>query len=50
MPHPAMGTARDYCRHIQAILTPYLKAITVGGIDLSGELQSVPKQGSYGVI
>ena len=30
-----MGTTKDYCRYIQALLTPYLGAIAVGEIDLS---------------
>ena len=23
IPHPVMGTTRDYCRYIKALLTPY---------------------------
>ena len=34
IPHPVMGTARDYCRYITALLTPYLQATIAGGIDL----------------
>ena len=33
-PKPVMGTTRDYCRYMEALLAPYLKAITVRGIDL----------------
>ena len=29
--HPAMGTTKDYCRYIKALLTPSLGAITTGG-------------------
>ena len=28
IPHPVMGTTRDYCRYIKALI------ITIGGIDL----------------
>ena len=34
MSHTVMGTIMDYCRHIKALLTPYLGAIIVGEIDL----------------
>ena len=30
-----MGTTRDYCRYIKALLSPCLGAITIGGIDLT---------------
>ena len=23
IPHPVMGTTRDYCRYIKALITPY---------------------------
>ena len=35
IPHPVMGTTRDYCRYIKALLIPYSGAITIGGIDLT---------------
>ena len=34
MPHPVMGTTRNYCRLIKALLTPYKGAITIEGVDL----------------
>ena len=34
IPHPVMGTTRDYCRYIKALLSPYSGAITRAGIDL----------------
>ena len=34
IPHPVMGSTGDYCRYIKALLTPYLGAVAVGGIDL----------------
>ena len=33
MPHPILGTTKDYCRNAKALLVPYLGASTVGGID-----------------
>ena len=35
IPHPVMGTKREYCRYNEARLTPCLRAIFVGGIDLT---------------
>ena len=32
-PHPVMGTTRDYCRYMKALLTPYSGATTVGWIN-----------------
>ena len=32
--HPVMGTRRDYCRYIKALLKPYSGANTLGGTDL----------------
>ena len=37
MCHTVMSTTMDYCRHIKALLTPYLGAIIVRGIDLRCE-------------
>ena len=34
IPHPVMGTIRNYCRDIKGLLTPCLGAITLGWIDL----------------
>ena len=31
IPNSVMGTAKDYCRCIKALLTPYLEATTVRG-------------------
>ena len=39
IPHPVMGTTRDYCRYIKALLTPYYEAITTAGIDLRFRVQ-----------
>ena len=35
IPHPVVGTTRDYCRYIKALLSPYSGAIAVEGIDLT---------------
>ena len=34
-PRPVVAPTKDYCRSIQALLTPYLKEFAVGGVDLS---------------
>ena len=37
IPHPVLGTTKDYCRYVQArikaLFTPYLVTFPVGGID-----------------
>ena len=31
-PHPVMGTTRDYCRYITALITPYKEPLLWGGL------------------
>ena len=47
IPHPVMGTTRNYHRYITALLTPYQGAITKGGIDLEVTLK--PKNQKHGL-
>ena len=35
IPHPVMGTTKDYGRNFEALVTPYLQSITAAGVDLS---------------
>ena len=37
-----MGTTSDYCTYIKAALTPYFRAITVGGLELSNGKRGLP--------
>ena len=32
IPHPVMGTTKDYCRYIKALRTPDFGAISTGGL------------------
>ena len=52
-PHPVIGTRKDlWCRHIEALLTPSSRAITVGGTDLTSmrakvKTPSIPQNSPY---
>ena len=41
-----LGTTRDYCRYIKAPLIPYLRAMTIGEIDLKYTLNLTTNHGA----
>ena len=46
IPHPGIGTTKDYCRYVLALLIPDVGAITAGGLGFPwiSEIPQHPKK------